>query len=201
MNPLDSASSLRILCLALVTSGPDARRCSILDFGAVWLHGGPLDAAFARPCDAWEGAAADPEVLTSRGRAMRTGDPYADDEIEGFRAFVDWSRCDRDPVILCGLQPSHVRAFVLAAAARARIEVQVPPRICDLHTLFLSHRLEVGGEVPASGFRHAEVYMGAGFVPPVPTARAIEIASLERDLATRLIALRRPLAPGPSCKN
>lgn len=184
-------TGLRLLCLSLRTSGPDARKCSILDFGAVWLHGGPLEGHFARSCDAWPGAESDPEVIASRGLLMRSGDPFADDEREAFRAFVTWAGCDREPLLLCGLQPSHVRAHLLAAANRAGVVVDVPPRIMDLHTLFLSHQFERGAEVPPHGYRHTDIYQALGFVPPVATASAIELATLERDLATRIIALRR----------
>lgn len=194
MTPL----STRILAVAVRTSGPDARTCSILDIGAAWISGGPLDDHFSIECRAFDGATRDERTLLGNRLASRLdGDPDFPTEAEAIDQFADFAGLATGPVMLAGLRPSMVRSFLLAADRRGHAAghrpIQLHARVLDLHSLFVASRLAVGIDVPSDGYPHGDICTWLRAPRPETTENALGIALRERTVAWHLLGITREL--------
>lgn len=185
----------RVLVCALRTSGPDASRHAVLEWAGVWLTGPAAgESPFFRESAGYPGSAFDPRTAEitgiSEGRAFS---PDYLDEGEAVADFVAWSGADRDPIILAGLRPSMVRAFVAAAwkrsggPGRPRTLPLVHAHVLDLHSLYVARELAAGRPVPSRGFRPDEMAVGLGLDPVPGSASAVAAVQLAAVMFRRLI--------------
>lgn len=165
---MNSPAPLRLLVVDVETTGLNARACSILQIGAVWLIGGPEHPAceeFSTDCRAFEGAVIEPKALEVNGCSEgRVSNPVLSTEGEALADFLTWlNLCMGDcpgQVILAGLNPSHDRAFLNEAHKRAGLpgRIPFPHRTLDLHSLAVSYALTSGAPVPDKGLYTDAIY-------------------------------------------
>jgi hypothetical protein len=192
----------RILSIALRTSGPDARCCSILDIGAAWICGGEITDHFAMVCRAFDGAHLDDFTMQrNRLAGRRDGDPDIPIEAEVMDAFRAWSGCDDRSIIIAGLRPSMMRSFLLAAYRRSQsgshregIAPRLPARVLDLGSLFIASRISAGLSVPSEGYSAGEICTWANVPRPEGEETALSIALRERAVAWQLLKIHDPSA-------
>jgi len=187
----------RILSIALRTSGPDARFCSILDIGAAWICGGDPDDHFSMPCRAFDGARIDPyTMLRNRLDGRLDGDPDMPIEAEVMDAFRAWSGCDDRSILIAGLRPSMMRSFLLAAWRRSQpvsrlegIAPRIPARVLDLGSLFIASRLAAGVSVPSEGYSPGDICTWGNVPRPEGEETALGMALRERTVAWQLLKI------------
>lgn len=185
----------RVLVCALRTSGPDASRHAVLEWGAVWLTGpAARSVPFFRESSGPPGGAFDARTAETTGFSPeRAFSPDYPEETEVAVDFVSWSGAERDPLILAGLRPSMVRAFLAAAwkrsggPGRPRALPLVHAHVLDVHSLYVARELAAGRPVPSRGFRPDEMAVGLGLAPVPGSASALEAAEAAAEMFRRLI--------------
>ncbi len=185
----------RILVATARTTGTRCGVHSLVDLGAVWLTGGGGAESFGGECAAFEGAEFSDRVteLTGITRELAT-DPYLPPESQAVRDFVRWAGAMDAPVILAGLRPSMVRAFLLAAARRSRSKLEAgelprfPARYLDAHSLFVRHCMATGVPVPSRGFHPGEMFDHFNLPPSTFAMPAVEAAVREHELMSQLMS-------------
>lgn len=206
MNLLSSSerSDPFILVVDLETTGTDARRHSIIQFGAVWLSG--AEGEIEIDCRAFDGAELHPKALEVNGASeARCLNPMLMTESEAVEQFFAWIKMstgdDDQPFILAGLNPSMDRAFLMQAWLRAKLPIRrfpIPHRTIDLHTLAITLALGTDSIVPSRGLYTDEMYAVLDLPPEPKPHTALTGARREADALHRLMPLasrhRRPVA-------
>ncbi|MFK5923269.1 MAG: hypothetical protein QM496_13915 [Verrucomicrobiota bacterium] len=184
----------RILVAAIRSTGTQPAKHSIVDLGAVWLTGGVDEDLFSQKCSAFDGAVFSDRIseLTGITEGMAT-DPYCPDEGQVVAKFVHWAGAKNEPVILAGLRPGMVRAFVLAAVRRNQSSLhpgELPkfhPRCLDMHSLFVRYCMANGVPVPSRGFHPSEMFAHFDLQPSSFSMDAVDSAELQCELIKKLI--------------
>lgn len=192
-----------ILVVDLETTGTDARKNSIIQFGAVWISGAAGEIEL--DCRIWDGAEIVQKALERNGCSeARCRNPALMTEAEALDQFFTWcfmfTGSDDQPFMLAGLNPSFDRAFLMKAWIRAGHRSEDFPirhRTLDLHTLAVSYAFACDCIVPSRGLYTDEIY-GVLDMPPEPKPhRAIVGARMEAQAMRRLLLLPDPEEPVP----
>lgn len=203
---LPSTSSERVEPLILVvdleTTGTNANRNSIIQFGAVWLSG--AEGEIEMDCRAFDGAELHPKALEVNGCSeARCLNPALMSEAEALAQFFAWIKLHTDtddqPFILAGLNPSFDRSFLMQAWLRAGRPIKlfpVPHRTIDLHTLAITYAMACDSVIPSRGLYTDEIYAVLDLPPEPKPHTALTGARREADALHKLMALapRKPAA-------
>lgn len=194
-----------ILVVDLETTGTDAKKHSILQFGAVWLCG--AEGEVELDCRIWDGAEIQPRALEVNGCSeARCTNPALMSESEALAQFFAWIKLHTDdpeqPFILAGLNPSFDRAFLMQAWLRSGRPIKafpIPHRTLDLHSLALTYALALDSPIPSRGLYTDEIYAVLDLPPEPKPHTALTGARRETDALHKLMALnprsRRQLDP------
>lgn len=194
-----------ILVVDLETTGTDANKNSILQFGAVWISGS--EGEIELDCRIWDGAEIVARALEVNGCSdARCRNPSLMTESEALQQFFTWifmhTGASDQPFILAGLNPSFDRSFLLKAWIRAGLSIRafpIPHRTIDLHSLTVSYALATDCIIPSRGLYTDEIYAVLDMPPEPKPHTAITGARMEADALHKLLALQRPPKPAAIC--
>lgn len=194
-----------ILVVDLETTGTDARKNSIIQFGAVWLSG--AEGEIELDCRVWEGAEIHPRALEVNGCSeSRCLNPSLMTESEALIQFFQWIAMQTggldQPFMLAGLNPNFDRSFLMQAWIRAGRSVKTFPikhRTIDLHTLAVCYALATDCIIPSRGLYTDEIYAVLDMPPEPRPHTAITGARMEADALHKLLALRKLPKPAVLC--
>lgn len=196
-----------ILVVDLETTGTDARRNSIIQFGAVWLSG--AEGEIELDCRVWEGAEIQPRALEVNGCSeSRCLNPSLMTESEALVQFFQWismqTGCLDQPFMLAGLNPNFDRSFLMQAWVRAGRSIKTFPikhRTIDLHTLAVCYGMATDSIIPSRGLYTDEIYAVLDMPPEPKPHTAITGARMEADALHKLLALNPSRKPSARCSD
>ncbi len=128
------------------TSGVDSRKHSILSIGAIDFN----DPArrFEIECAAYPDAPFEDAALELTGHTKESiFDTSKPSEAEAIKRFKDWADGSKDHTI-AGQNCYFDLEFLLAAAHRISLDISLPKRIVDLHSVVWAHMAKRGQEIP-----------------------------------------------------
>ncbi len=133
------------------TSGTDPRYHSLISIGAIDFDN-PTD-TFFKECYVFEGARIEDESLLINGSSKEElFDKSKQSEAEIVKDFLDWIK-DKNDHTVAGQNPSFDVAFLIAGAERAGINISIPKRVIDLHSIVYFHMNKRGLAVPHANHR------------------------------------------------
>jgi len=155
------------------TTGIDSRKHSILSIGAIDFA--DPSRRFSIECSAFPGAESEDEALRITGHTKESiFDESLPSEEDAIKQFAEWAKASSDHTI-SGQNCYFDLEFLQAAAHRAHIDISLPKRIVDLHSVVWTHM------------------MGRGMTPPIdPTHKRSNINS---DFITEYVGI--PNEDGP----
>lgn len=182
-----------ILVCDIETTGLDAKRCSMLQIGAVWLTG--AEGEIELNCRAWDGAELQLKALERNGCSeARCTNPALMKESEALIQFFKWIKTfvqgDDAPFMLAGLNPTFDRSFLLQAWGRAGLkfcDFPIKHRVFDLHSLAVEFAIKAGEIVPSRGFYTDEIYALLDMPEEPKPHSAITGARMECDALHKLL--------------
>lgn len=182
-----SARPPRILVVDLETTGLDAKVCSILQIGAVWLSGEVGE--FSLGCHEWPGAKVEDRAMEINGLRHHLGNTELSSEAEAVAALLDWT--GPEECMLAGLNPSFDRAFLQEAQYRGKFNVvrRFPHRVIDLHTLTVSYAIARGDLLPNRGLYTDEIYAVLDMPPEPKPHVALTGVRMEAEALRMLMSL------------
>ena len=140
-----------MIVLDVETTGTEPTKHSLVSIGALDFNN-PQDQFYAE-CRIWDGAHVDPVALTVNGfTEAEIRDPAKETEAEIVARFYAWLQNKQNHTI-AGQNPSFDLGFVLAAGQRAGLNISLPRRTVDLHTLAYFHIVHRGLEIPLKNSR------------------------------------------------
>ena len=143
------------------TTGIDPKKHSIMSIGAIDFDN-PAN-RFEVECSAFPGAHADKEALEIIGMTKESiFDPSKSSEAQAIKKFIEWMREARDHTI-AGQNCYFDLEFLLTAAHRAHLDISLPKRIVDLHSVLWAHRVGRGLS-PEIDPKHKRSNMNSDFI-------------------------------------
>jgi len=134
------------------TTGIDPRKHSIISIGAVDFNN-PSN-RFEIECRAFDGAEYEEEALAITGNTKeRIFDSNKVSEGDAIKRFVEWTLSLSDHTV-AGQNCYFDLEFLLAAAFREHLNVSLPKRIVDLHSVVWSHMISRGLSIPIDPTHH-----------------------------------------------
>jgi DNA polymerase III epsilon subunit-like protein len=170
------------------TSGTDTRYHSLVSIGAVDFDN--PDDTFYKECHVFEGARIEDEALEVNGMTReQILDKSKPSEAEIIKDFIEWIK-DKNDHTVAGQNPSFDVGFLIAGAERAGIDISVPKRIIDLHSITYFHMSRRGLAVPHANHRtdlNSDKIMEYVGIQPEPKPHiAINGAKWEAEAFSRL---------------
>ncbi len=128
-----------MIVVDIETSGIEPTRHSILSIGAVDFN--DISREFNMDCRVFDGAHIDQDALDYNGFIKeQITNPSKPSEGEIVKLFLDWAKESSDHT-LAGQNPSFDLDFLKAAAHRAKLDISIPKRTVDLHSVCLTHMI------------------------------------------------------------
>ena len=128
------------------TTGIDPSKHSILSIGAIDFSN--PESRFEIECSAFPGAESEPEALMITGHTRESiFDPTKPSEAEAITKFTEWTRGVPDHTV-AGQNCYFDLEFLHAAAHRIHLDLSLPKRIVDLHSIAWMHIVKRGLLVP-----------------------------------------------------
>jgi DNA polymerase III epsilon subunit-like protein len=143
------------------TTGIDPAKHSIVSIGAIDFD--KPERRFEIECSAFSGAHADPEALEIIGMTKESiFDVSKPTEAEAISKFKDWALEASDHTV-AGQNCYFDLEFLHAAAHRAHLDISLPKRIVDLHSVLWLHMIKRGLS-PAIDPTHKRSNMNSDFI-------------------------------------
>lgn len=143
------------------TTGIDPKKHSILSIGAIDFDN--PENRFSIECSAFDGAEAEEEALAITGHTKESiFDPSKPSEAEAITKFIEWMKQAKDHTV-AGQSCYFDLEFLLAAAHRAHIDISLPKRIVDLHSVVWAHMIS-RGIPPAIDSNHKRSNINSDFI-------------------------------------
>jgi DNA polymerase III epsilon subunit-like protein len=131
-----------MIIVDIETTGIDPTKHSILSIGAIDFDN-PRE-RFAIECSAFAGAHFEEEALAITGHTKESiFDASKPTEAEAIGKFIKWAKNAKDHTI-AGQNCYFDLEFLLAAAHRAHLDISLPKRIVDLHSVVWLHLIKRG---------------------------------------------------------
>jgi DNA polymerase III epsilon subunit-like protein len=128
------------------TTGVDATKHSILSIGAIDFND-PSN-RFAMECSAYPQAPSEQEALEITGHTKESiFDPSKPSEADAITAFAEWTKNVSDHTV-AGQNCYFDLEFLRAAAHRIHLDLSLPKRIVDLHSVVWAHMIKRGIAIP-----------------------------------------------------
>lgn len=129
-----------MLIVDVETTGVDANKNSIVSLAALDFEN--PENQFYKECKLPEGAEVDPYALTINGYTLeQLNDPKKPTLKQIMQEFVQW--LDNVPKhTIAGENPSFDQGFIMAAARKYNLQIKLPYRTIDLHTLCYANHLK-----------------------------------------------------------
>ncbi len=128
------------------TTGVDPRKHSILSIGAIDFN--DPSSRFEIECSAFPGADYEEEALSINGHTKDDiFDTSKPSEEQAIREFAEWAKKTTDHTF-AGQNCYFDLDFVKAAAHRIHLDISLPKRIVDLHSVVWAHMTSRGMVVP-----------------------------------------------------
>lgn len=136
-----------MIILDIETTGIDSEKCSIVAIGALDFNN--PDERFYEECRIWEGAEINQEALDINGYSEdEIKDPTKKSESDITKNFIEW-RAEKDDQTIAGQNPHAVDLnFLMSAAKRAGVELNLGRRLVDQHSIVIAHMLKRGINPP-----------------------------------------------------
>lgn len=133
------------------TTGTDPRYHSLVSIGAIDFDN-PAD-SFFRQCHIFDGARVEEKALQINGMTdTELHDTRKPSEAEIVKEFIAWMK-DKSDHTFAGQNVSFDVAFIMAGAERAHLDISVPHRVIDLHSIVYFHMIERGITPPTAHSR------------------------------------------------
>src|SRR3989344_7981831 len=143
------------------TTWTEPTRHSIVSIGAIDFEN--PERRFEIECSAFPGAHADDEALEIIGMTKESiFDSSKPSEAEAIQKFVEWMKMAKDHTI-AGQNCYFDLEFLLTAAHRAHLDISLPKRIVDLHSVLWAHMTR-GGLQPEIDPKHKRSNMNSDFI-------------------------------------
>ncbi|MES2059570.1 MAG: 3'-5' exonuclease [Patescibacteria group bacterium] len=143
------------------TTGIVPEKHSILSIGAIDFN--DPTRRFEIECSAFAGAECEDEAMAITGFTKESVfDASKPSESEAIAKFWEWAGEAKDHTI-AGQNCYFDLEFLLAAAHRAHIDISLPKRIVDLHSVIWAHMI-VKGEVPPIDPAHKRSNINSDFI-------------------------------------
>jgi DNA polymerase III epsilon subunit-like protein len=170
------------------TSGTDSRYHSLVSIGAIDFDN-PTD-TFYKECCVFDGARIEDESLAVNGMTKeQITDKSKLSEADIIKYFIEWIK-DKNDHTVAGQNPSFDVSFLMAGAERAGINISIPKRIVDLHSITYFHMNRRGLVVPHANHRtdlNSDKIMEYVGIPAEPKPHiAINGAKWEAEAFSRL---------------
>lgn len=124
------------------TTGIDPRKHSIISIGAIDFDN-PTN-RFEIECSAFAGAECEDEALAITGHTKESiFDASKPAEAEAITKFIEWMKQAKDHTV-AGQNCYFDLEFLFAAAHRAHLDISLPKRIVDLHSVVWLHMIKAG---------------------------------------------------------
>lgn len=177
-----------MIVVDIETSGTEPELHSILSIGAVDFDN--KDDEFYMECRAFEGAKVEKEALEINGYSMEeVFDSNKKTEGEVVSAFLAWAKTKKDHTV-GGQNPHFDVNFIIKGAHRNHIDVSLPKRIIDLHSIVYFHMIQRGLTPPLynnrSDLNSDRIMEYAGITPEERPHKAINGARIEAEAFSRL---------------
>ncbi len=131
-----------MLIIDIEATGTNPEKHSILSIGAIDFKN-PTN-RFYGECQMWEGSHVMDDALAVNGFTLEEiSDPNKQTEAELIVNFLEWQKKLTDHT-LAGQNVSFDRAYLVAASNRAGVNISLPYRTLDAHTLCYSHMIRRG---------------------------------------------------------
>lgn len=128
------------------TSGTDPRYHSLVSIGAIDFDN-PND-SFFEECYIFDGAKIEDESLVVNGMTEeQLFDKSKRSEADIIKDFLEWIK-DKSDHTVAGQNPSFDVSFLIAGAERAGLNISIPKRVVDLHSITYFHMSRRGLVVP-----------------------------------------------------
>lgn len=128
------------------TTGVDPSKHSILSIGAIDFN--EPNNRFSIECSAFPGAESEPEALEITGHTkVSIFDPSKPSEADAISQFSEWAHKATDHTV-AGQNCYFDLEFLHAAAHRIRLDLSLPKRIVDLHSVVWAHMIKRGLAIP-----------------------------------------------------
>lgn len=174
------------------TTGSDPRYHSILSIGALNFDNPKNE--FYEECRAFEGAHIADEALKVNGFSKeQVIDKSKKSEAQVVSLFIDWMSKVSDHTV-AGQNPHFDTGFIMMAAERGKLNISIPKRIVDLHSVCVAHMIQKGIKPPIhnnrSDLNSDKIMDYVGIPPEVHPHVAINGARIEAEAFHRLFSGR-----------